>query len=378
MTSEQANTKKEVPVAHPVEVAPQARPAAAACPSQPRHSQPTGDRPAELVPISALILSDSPRLAGESTEHSRTLAASEAALPPITVHRATMRVLDGIHRVKAARLRGESRIPAVYFDGDEKDAFVLAVRANIAHGLPLSLTDRTAAAARILTSHPQWSDRAIASATGLSHKTIAAIRRRTGGDAQLPCRAGLDGRTRPLTTAEGREAAAALIAKKPTSSLREIARATGISLGTAHDVSTRLQRGEDPVLPNDRDDRAPRSKTAHAAAHHREPPTRDSASQATAQAQPHPVVERDGPPPAPDCREVMERLCRDPSLRLSEQGRTLLRLLARNTMDAQTLMRLTDTVPAHWTATVADMARDYANSWSRFAEQLEETTPRQP
>ncbi len=365
-------------MADPVDVVPEARPVAAACPSQPRLSQPAGDRSAELVRISALILSDSPRLAGESIDHSRTLAESEAVLPPIIVHRATMRVLDGMHRVRAAMLRGESRIPVVYFDGDEKDAFVLAVRANIAHGLPLSLTDRTAAAARIVTSHAQWSDRAIASVTGLSHKTIASIRRRTGGDVQLQYRAGLDGRTRPLTAAVGREAAAALIAEKPTSSLREIALATGISLGTAHDVRARLQRGEDPVPPSERDDHGRRSEAARAATHSRELPARDSASRATARVRPHPVVECDGRPPVPDCRETMERLYRDPSLRLSEQGRTLLRLLARNTVDAQMLMCLIDTVPAHWTASVADMARDYANSWSRFAEELEEATLRRP
>ncbi|MFC7729983.1 hypothetical protein [Actinomadura keratinilytica] len=69
-------------------------------------------------------------------------------LPPILVHRRTMRVVDGMHRLRAARLQGRCEIGVRFVDGPDADVFVAAVRANIGHGLPLSLADREAAAAR--------------------------------------------------------------------------------------------------------------------------------------------------------------------------------------------------------------------------------------
>ncbi|MFD1048734.1 serine hydrolase, partial [Kibdelosporangium lantanae] len=95
----------------------------------------------ERVPIDSLLPADSPRLSGESMEHARMLAASEAELPPIVVHRPTRRVIDGMHRLKAAALRGQDDILVRFYEGDDEDAFIVAVETNIAHGLPLSLAD---------------------------------------------------------------------------------------------------------------------------------------------------------------------------------------------------------------------------------------------
>ena len=119
---------------------------------------------------------DSPRLHGEDLEHIRSLAELADELPPILVQRKTMRVIDGMHRLKAAVLRGERTIEAIFYDGDDAEAFVLAVRSNVQHGLPLTLSDRKAAAARIVILNPHWSDRAIAEVSGLSAKTVATVR----------------------------------------------------------------------------------------------------------------------------------------------------------------------------------------------------------
>lgn len=67
------------------------------------------------------------------------------------------------HRVEAALLNGKEEIEAEFFDGSADEAFVKAVELNIAHGLPLTLTERKLAAARIMASCPDLSDRAIAS-----------------------------------------------------------------------------------------------------------------------------------------------------------------------------------------------------------------------
>ena len=104
-----------------------------------------------------------------------------------------MRVIDGMHRLRAAQLRAAKKIEVKFFDGTDDLAFLLAVRANVAHGLPLSKADRVAAAARIIESRPQWSDRAIASAAGPSPSTVKAARKRsTDAGQQLNARLGRD------------------------------------------------------------------------------------------------------------------------------------------------------------------------------------------
>ena len=56
--------------------------------------------PNESVPTDALFPSDSSRLKGERSGHTQTLAGSNAILPSIVVHRATMRAIDGMHRLR--------------------------------------------------------------------------------------------------------------------------------------------------------------------------------------------------------------------------------------------------------------------------------------
>ena len=135
------------------------------------------------VPIESLLPADSPRLEGLNDGHARALAESGTAFEPILVHRDTGRVVDGMHRLRAAMLRGERRIAVLYVDGASADLFIRSVQANINHGLPLTLGDRKAAALRILATHPHWSDRAIAAVTGVSPKTVGAVRgRRSNGE----------------------------------------------------------------------------------------------------------------------------------------------------------------------------------------------------
>ena len=138
--------------------------------------------PTVVLAISSLVLAESPRQSGESADHVEVLAESEAQLPPIVVHGQSMRVIDGMHRIRAAVLRGEEKIEARIYHGTEDDAFVLAVQLNIAHGLPLSRADRTAAAVRIMRSHPRWSNRMVASAIlcGLAHCSVVRTIPRQG------------------------------------------------------------------------------------------------------------------------------------------------------------------------------------------------------
>jgi len=195
------------------------------------------------VPISSLLPGDSPRLGGEMPEHVRRLVAARV-FPPILVHRSTMRVIDGMHRLRAAQLRGDQTISVRFFEGDEGAAFLLSIGANIRRGLPLSLADREAAARRILALYRQWSDRAVAAATGLSPTTVSTIRRRQFLQTEREgSRVGRDGRVRPVDGSAGRRRASAVISRKPDAPLRAIAKEAGVSMGTARDVRARLQAG---------------------------------------------------------------------------------------------------------------------------------------
>ncbi|MYV66897.1 ParB N-terminal domain-containing protein, partial [Streptomyces sp. SID2131] len=200
------------------------------------------------LPIEALLPADSPRLNGLDEEHVRRLVGIYASLPPVLVHRGTLRVVDGMHRIAAAAHQGLTSVEVQYFDGADEEAFLRSVTANITHGLPLSVADRKAAAERILRSRPDLSDRSVASCTGLDAKTVATIRPRSTTDNPQPnIRIGADGRAHPLDRTAERLRAAELMTHRPDLPLRAIVKETGLSLGTAHDVRRRLQRGEAPV-----------------------------------------------------------------------------------------------------------------------------------
>lgn len=311
------------------------------------------------VPISSLVFDESPRLQGEDHEHVKVLAEVTTGLPPITVHRPTMRVIDGTHRVRAALLNGRSVIDARLIDCDENAAFVLAVKANVTHGLPLSQSDRAAAATRIILTHPQWSDRAVAAATALSDKTISRLRGRTNSSAaQSDMRLGRDGRLRPVDSGDRRQRAAVMFKERPEAGLREVARVTGLSPSTVRDVRQRMDRGEDPVPSRYQRGNAPSALQAQVPR-----PQRVT------------TVDRTVRPGGPVDRQVLlAQLGTDPSLRLSESGRRTLRWLHSALVAAEGLEDLGRGLPDHWAPVVADLARNCAATWSALADQLQRRT----
>ncbi|MFI8911342.1 hypothetical protein ACIGW4_06945 [Streptomyces sp. NPDC053513] len=132
-------------------------------------------------------------------------------------------MIDGAHRVRAAVLRGTSEIDARFFHRSETDVFLPSVSANIRHGLPLSQDDRVAAAQRIFVPHAEWSDRMVASLTGLSPKRVAMTRRQVAAERPQPeRRVGEDGRSRPVDGTRGRRLTAEIISRNPTASLRRM------------------------------------------------------------------------------------------------------------------------------------------------------------
>ena len=295
-----------------------------------------------------MLPSDSPRLDGEDDDHVRALAeVDEDLLPPVVVHRATMRVIDGRHRLRALELRGLDTV-RVRFDDGAEDPFVLAVQHNIEHGLPLSLADRTAAAARILGSHPHWSDRKIASVAGLSAGTVRAIRAGSTGDsAQSNTRLGRDGRLRPVgRSAEGRVLAGQLLRENPDMPLRQVAAAAGISPSTALDVRDRVRDGRDPVPAKLRNGHQRKRKK--------------------------PAPEVPAPQSGLNWESELNRLRVDPSLRYTDTGRVLLRLFDARLLSTDERALLATGIPSHCTTSVANLARIVGAAWHQLALDLEQ------
>lgn len=202
----------------------------------------------EDVPIDALSFGLSPRTERYDPKHVAALTEVLDKVPPILVHAPTSRVIDGVHRVRAAHLSGRKTIRALMFEGGETEARIEAVRSNVVHGKPLSLAERETAAVGILELVPSWSDRRIADVSGLSPKTVARLRERATDDsAQLRARIGRDGRARPVDPSELRHRIADAVESDPDASNRAIARRTGASQATVRDVRERLKRGESPA-----------------------------------------------------------------------------------------------------------------------------------
>jgi ParB-like chromosome segregation protein Spo0J len=310
------------------------------------------------VPVLSLRPADSPRLNGEDKAHIARLAQTETPLPPILVDRRTMRVIDGMHRLMAASVQGRETIDVIFFDGSESDVFLRAVQENVAHGLPLSQTDRRAAAARIIASHPHLSDRAIGHSAGLAAKTVAAIRKGSNGDIPQPnARVGRDGRVRPLDSGAARRRAAELLTQQPDASLRDVARAAGISPATVLDVRKRLERGQSPVP-----DRSATNAARNSADGNDASPGDVTSAQA--------IRLRPQAAAPPDPAVAVEKLLRDPSLR-NERGRGVLRLLRVNAAGAGQLPDAADAVPPHCVDIVVQLARQFAEMWQDFAEELD-------
>ncbi|GAB3292416.1 hypothetical protein GCM10027563_31410 [Parasphingorhabdus pacifica] len=241
------------------------------------------------------------------------------------------------------------------YNGTDSDAFLLAVQMNIAHGLPLTHADRTTAAARIIQLHPQWSNRRIATVTGLSAGTVGKLRWRSNShNAQSTTRVGKDGRARPASSSAARLKVTKLLAEKPTASIRAIANEAGVSHSTVHNVRQRVRAGQEPTLQRQGSQGSPATPR----------PLEICA--------PGETTEKPGPTRGCDVAAILATLKADPSLRFKEAGRFLLRWLDQNRVEMTGPNKIAEMVPDHCAASVAKLARGYARVWSEFAEQLEE------
>jgi len=113
-----------------------------------------------------------PRLHGvdqEVVEHYASIF-KEVIWPPILVDRASRRLIDGWHRVEAAKRVGVYSLPVQWVDAKEDELFALAIKANLAHGIRLSREERFKAIVRL--QREGWTPDRIAEVLGVSEKMV--------------------------------------------------------------------------------------------------------------------------------------------------------------------------------------------------------------
>ncbi|HWS48126.1 MAG TPA: hypothetical protein VN636_19845 [Acidimicrobiia bacterium] len=291
------------------------------------------ERPDALMFVSVADLADgsSFRDEGLCPEQVERLTELGGSWPPILVMRAGGFVVDGAHRVAAARRLGLSQLAAVPFDGSVEEAFVEFLRRNVTHGLLLTLPERKRAAVRVLRLHGSWSDRRVAELCGISPKTVGRLRLGvrtcpTEEDPQLDSerRVGRDERARPVRRGSVRSRVVEALQEQPEASLRAIAAAVGVSPETVRLVRMNL-------------DQLPRNS-------------------------PRPVAPATPPPWQADA-----------ALSSAADGQELLAWFDHTALTVDDIARV-ETVPLSRIYEVADEARRRSELWLRFARALEART----
>ncbi len=119
--------------------------------------------------------------------------AAGAIFPPVIVYfdGTTFWLGDGFHRVAAARKLERESIDAEVRDGDARQAILHGIGSNASHGLRRTQADKRRAVERLLRDEEwsMWSNREIAKAAKVDHKTVAKVRREIlGGEFPTPAR----------------------------------------------------------------------------------------------------------------------------------------------------------------------------------------------
>jgi hypothetical protein len=183
-------------------------------------------------------------------EHVEQLAEVLDRCPPIVLS-SDGALVDGEHRVAAARRLGLTALPAVVLPAPTAagEDLIRALEANASHGLPLTRQERRDAVAAVLAVRPELSDRQTARICGVGRSVVAAVRAAHdcsgGSNGHVNDRLGRDSK-RYGTAPDGWHALLeAWLRVEPTATVRELAALTGASVGAVHnrrrDLRSRIE-----------------------------------------------------------------------------------------------------------------------------------------
>ena len=195
-----------------------------------------------------------PKLRALDEAHLDRLRIVLDCLPPIVVDIETLAVIDGAHRVETARRAGRTTIAATLTTFEPDDQLAAAVRFNCTHGLPLTMTERKAAARRLMEEDHgrdvQRSDALIAGWTGLSAATVRRLRPGPSEtDLDAGFRVGVDGKRYPTNRQALHRHVQQLLQQHPRLSLNAIAREAGMSATTVAAIRDQMTPDEPTPRP---------------------------------------------------------------------------------------------------------------------------------
>jgi ParB-like chromosome segregation protein Spo0J len=301
------------------------------------------------VPITHLRLGPSPR-DGINIRHVAALSELDGEWEPLVVQRGSMVVVDGRHRLAAAKKLGHDVVRVSYFEGTDAEACAEAIRLNVLHGLPLTLSERTGAARHLIGLFPHWSDRHVSSICALSPRTIARIRSQyfprpqpetpeAPGALVVEKRIGKDGRRYPSTGKAIRSEIGRILQEEGNVSLRSVAARTGVSPETVRTVRRSLAAQHEGI----------------------------SASQALLQTSGHPD---EGAPKGkfPTPLNWLE----DSACSSTPEGREFADWFEGRGLDSELLAPMAQAVPLSRVYDAIDEARRRAALWETFAKVLQE------
>ena len=99
--------------------------------------------------------------------------------PPLVVYFDSKQnvLADGFHRFEAHKKRGHTKVACEVREGTREDAILYAATdANRAHGLRRTQLDKRKAVHTVMDLKPEWSNRDIAKAVGVSHTFVNNLR----------------------------------------------------------------------------------------------------------------------------------------------------------------------------------------------------------
>jgi hypothetical protein len=290
-----------------------------------------------MVAVSTLPVGHPWRADGLDEARVVEVAGSIGQLAPIVVRRIDRLVVDGAHRVAAARRLGIHALAVTWFDGDALEVAQAFIGLNGGCGLPVTGRDREALVRWVLAIEPMWSDRRLAWSCGVSPKTVARHRReRVPGGGDIERRVGRDGRVRPARAGAVRAQVAEALEQDPEASLRAIASKVGVSPETVRSVRRSQGSAAGPG----------RVATALARV-------------------PDPVVR-----PAQDPGAVLAPWHGDPAFESTDAGISFVEWFDTTDVES-TCWGRAEEVPLGRVYEIADEARRRATFWSSFAKELE-------
>lgn len=171
-----------------------------------------------------------------NVDHVERLAEVLSRCPPILIG-ADGTLVDGQHRVAAARQLGIDELPALRLPPSDTYGaeLIRAIEANTCHGLPLTRQERRDSITAVLGLRSELSDREIARICGVSRSVVATIRStdaRSGGSSDhVNGRVGGDGKRYGSAPTRWRAHLEALVRIDPSTGVRSLAERTGASVG---------------------------------------------------------------------------------------------------------------------------------------------------